>query len=63
MSAAIERAAIKALAEKITRELFTDGLGDEADRLVLMDEKGKERGGLGYEVVLRKVERQLRGKS
>lgn len=63
MSAAIERVAIKALAEKITRELFTDGLGDEADRLVLMDKKGKERGGLGYDVVLRKIERQLRGKS
>lgn len=63
MSAAIELAAIKALAEKITRELFTDGLGDEADRLVLVDDKGKERGGLAYEVVRERIERQLRGKS
>lgn len=63
MSSTIERAVIKALAEKITRDLFTDGLGDEADRLVRMDDKGKERGGLIYGVVLERIERQLRGKS
>ena len=63
MSSTIERAAIKALAEKITEQLFTDSMGELVDRLVLTDDKGKDLGGLCYDVVRERIERQLRGKS
>lgn len=52
---------MKALAERIARDLFTNGQGEHAERLVLIDANGRDLGGWCEQAVVDRIEGALRG--
>lgn len=51
---------IKRLAEAIAADLFTNGSGDHADRLVMIDGAGRNLGGWSERAMANRIAKMLR---